>query len=194
MTIQEIQKIIDESYNRISVMSNRSIANKIESVHRTGNQEFKDAVSRGITKAYANGRDTFVLSEAKSKPLITPWGKFRNSLCFNKFIQKEITHLKVGAGDKRKQLPHLYYVEAEGPGEPTYEIVMYTPWGCAPRKGGRGAGLSKLHDKAVAGGCVEAAKNKASSACSDWIKKMKFRYPTEYYERVEPKREWLLPE
>ena len=99
-------------------------------------KKFKKAIAerseREPTKAQVEG---YKKSGANhKKPFVTPIGTFSG-------FQESAKALGIAVGSlptRQKSLPHLYYYEKDGPGEPTYETIWNTPYGKTGHYGGKG--------------------------------------------------------
>jgi len=85
--------------------------------------------------------------------------------------------------DKKRLLPHLYYITNEGPGEAKTEKVYYTPSGYFP---------SMAMAQEADGREWENYEQLSFKPHIKWFKGMMKKYPEEYYVKVEPKRDWIL--
>jgi len=113
----------------------------------------------------------------KCKRIVSPMGTFR-SVADLKEQRPEFYYGKL------EKLPHLYYFEEDGPGEPTYEKVWYSPYGVfAPKLRG------KIYEKASETNFEGI--NDSKDKCH-WWNKMCRLYPNEFYMKKEIKREWDL--
>jgi hypothetical protein len=105
-----------------------------------------------------------------TKRIVTPYGVLNSTRELHEKFGKSFT-------DYKSSKPHLYYLEEDGPGDPTYEDVYYTPYGKANKQG-----LKKLFDK----------HNTTHTRPSNWFKFHEKKFPNEYYKRREIRREWDL--
>ena len=122
-----------------------------------------------------------------AKAVGTPWGDFDAALYFNEFIQSEVTEVKITFQDKQKRMPHLYYYKEDGPGEPTYEEVRYTPYGTAV-SGNDNFSLKKLFNQLLDTGVISTDDYTNSK---HWWRRMSKQFPDKYYAKKEIKREWF---
>jgi len=121
-----------------------------------------------------------IAHEKKKRPAICPFGRFESRKKMKLyFIENDLLGCPI---QKMGGMPHLYYYEDEGPGEPTYENVFYSPYGVTNN-------LMEIVRKAIAEGNEMFTKQKDSYHAFSKMCKID---PENYYKRKEIKREWLL--
>lgn len=122
----------------------------------------------------------------KSRKIVTPFGSFNSVSEFN-----DLNLVPCIFQDCRKMMPHLYYYEDEGPGNPTVEEVVYTPYGIFPKSNQGNTARSGGKDRAF-----ESAKNNKDPIALKykdkyaWWSKVNKTYPNDYYIKKEIKKEW----
>jgi len=84
--------------------------------------------------------------------------------------------------DKKRLLPHLYYITNKGPGKVKTEKVYYAPTG-------QHSTMLYHYTRGVETEHYQTLTFKPQIA---WFKKMMKLYPTDYYIVVEAKRDWLI--
>lgn len=118
-----------------------------------------------------------IAGKKRRKEIHTPFGIFDSLTAANKNMKK---------GDvcgKLKSHPHLYYYTSDGPGEPSYEKVYYTP-----------AMVTTNRTAAHEAYCIASGNEVITTnqrAKDFWNKIIKID-PENYYTKKEVKREWLL--
>ena len=118
-------------------------------------------------------------------PVCTPYGEYASQLDFDRagVINSRFV-------DRKKHLPHLYYLKHEGPGVATYENVVYTPWGVFKHQGNSHSpgGVKQAFAQACAQGDEFAQGYKDMQS---WWTRCKKLWPEKYYVKRETRREWL---
>ncbi len=170
-----------------------SAKNKIREKNRktSTTEKWKQNQKLGSIKKYEQDLEYYnnrkmLLRQIKGKKVVTPFGKFDSGGEFN-----EHGFVKCKFQDCRKMMPHLYYFEEEGPGDPTYEDVLYTPFGIFSKVNQSNISNSGGKDRAFAA----AKKNKDEIALKyrdkyAWWNKVAKMFPKKYYIKTEIKREW----
>ena len=103
------------------------------------------------------------------KAIITEYGEFENVKEYEKSRLSD--PLRPGWSDRKKQMPHLYYIKQDGPGKTTYEKVVYAD--------------GKQY-QSVRQFTIDSGKGVY------WFQQMCKKYPDRYFIKTEPRREWLL--
>ena len=139
------------------------------------NKEYWEKYNAGIEKRNQNEEWKKNVGQSAKlrfcKPVITPWGEFESATEFERQCP-----IKIFFTSKMKQMPHLYYYKSEGPGEPTYEWVHYTPIGVfKTSKNARDEHLVNNPNLPVTWWSIITKKD-----------------PENYYRHKEVRREWLL--
>jgi hypothetical protein len=150
---------------------------------------WKEAQRKGAIKKYEedpeyNKKRIKSLRKTKGKECHTPYGIFS---CAAEFNEQGLT--KCNFADNMKIKPHLFYYTENGPGEPLYETVLYSPYGCLPKLDTNIGGTKRLYQLALDAKDEFAMKYKDYGA---WFRRVKRDWPDEYYEKQEIKREWAL--
>lgn len=123
--------------------------------------------------------------EKNQKAVVTPFGDFESQLIFDKqgFIKARFI-------DRRRLLGHLYYYKDEGPSEPTYENVVYSPYGIFREKGNsHNPGATSTIFR-----IAQESKDEFALQYKDigtWWKRVREKWPEKYYIKTEIAREWL---
>lgn len=156
-------------------------------------KEWKEAQRSGSIRKYKedseyNKKRSYSLRKAKGKECKTPYGVFDSAAAFN---EKGFTSCNFA--DNMRMKPHLFYYTENGPGNPTYEDVVYTPYGEFP-KGNTGSkqnsgGKDRAFEAAKQAGNEFALKYKDKYA---WWNKVSKLFPDQYYIKNEIKREWII--
>lgn len=124
-----------------------------------------------------------------ARPIVTPYGEFTNQVLFNnkKFV-------KCTFHDCKNMMPHLYYYVDEGPGEPTYEEVLVTPYHVYPagNNNTNGSWKDRAYNDAIKYNCVtEPKRNKDAPG---WYVRLERSWQHLYYTEKRIKIEWYLEE
>lgn len=132
-------------------------------------------------------RRTKSLMATKARPIVTPYGEFTNQILFNnkKFV-------KCTFHDCKNMMPHLYYYVDEGPGEPTYEEVLVTPYHIYPagQNVAYGSWKDNAYKDAIKYKCVtEPKRNKDGPG---WYDRVQRTWKHLYYTEKRIKIEWNL--
>lgn len=168
---EKIKKVRKEVGNRPELKEKKRQITK--DLH--ADPEFRKKYEEGMAKKIALGPTVKQLESAKKQGekrqriIQTPHGKFKTLQGMADFFK--IT--KASCQERMRLKPHLYYYEDQGPGNPTYENVIYTPYGIFSSKS-------------------EAMKHYSGDIKKgpSWWKKITTLYPNEFYIVSEIKREW----
>lgn len=133
-----------------------------------------------------NKKRKLSIQKIKARNIVTPFGNFNTVGEFNNGNFKNCTF-----NDCRRMMPHLYYYEDQGPGKPSYEDIVYTPYGIFPKNNQGNAqgsgGKDRAFQIAKEQGDPIALKYKDKYA---WWNKVSTFYPKQYYIKNEMKKEW----
>jgi len=108
-------------------------------------------------------------AEKRRKIIVTPRGEVETISAMSKLYGINIGSCQTRMKDK----PHLYYYKDDGPGEPTYEDIVYTP-----------DGRFKSRREAMKAYTGNLPKNQG------WWKKVNTLYPDKYYITSEIKEDY----
>ena len=161
---------------------------RLKETNRKSNEErFKDPeVKKKISdemknawqdEEFRNNKIESLRNGVKSKRIVCPLGTFRSIID----MVEQCPELKF-YWLKLKVYPHLYYFEEDGPGEPTYEKVWYSP-------------IMITNNRQ---NIIKKAKETNYENINDfkdvlsWWRKMCRLYPNDFYMKKEIKREWDL--
>lgn len=177
--------------------SNVLIMNRYLNKKRIGDSNWSDQQKKAAVKRYAKpgerervskiARQTMLTNknflrakeqarEYSKKRIVTPYGIFES---FNE-TQRNI--IGIDLSKKIKELPHLYYYECVGPGQPTYEKVYNTPYGRSNKR-------SDVYKFAQLANEPNALKLKHKA---NWWNKMLKLNPIEYYITNDIAIDWSL--
>lgn len=140
-------------------------------------------INKNKSKSVRKAKSASVL-KGKKIDIVTPYGEYPGVGYFKQANPQCKTF-----GDLHKTKPHLYYYKKDGPGEPTYETVLYSPYCYLPKLDTYIGGSKRMHQKAMDCGDEFALKYKDYLA---WWRRVKSKFPDNYYEKKEIKREWSL--
>lgn len=194
--IRFIQSQIDSISKNFKQYTNHQIALKIVNSSRKGDPAFSEACRKAAENRKDGGcryftdehREKLSKTQHKKRAVVTPVGEFESGVAFRKKTGYQFN-------DRRLAMPHLYYYKDEGPSEPTYENVGYTPHGVIPLAYGKKAeqygllNITKVHEMAKAAGEKMALNHKHAG---DWFATVCKYDPDNYYKKREVKREWIL--
>ena len=101
------------------------------------------------------------LLKTKSRPFMTPYGEFNNAQTFHNTNSVTCTF-----NDCSRMMPHLYYFVDEGPGKPTYEEVLVTPYHVYPAGNNvaYGSWKDRAWNDAIKYNCVTEPKRNKDAA------------------------------
>ena len=169
--IEKIKKIRKEVGNRPEEKEKK----RKRSTDLHSNPEFRQNYEKGIVERSARGPTLKQMESAKNagekrqRTIITPDGSVKTIKAMSELYGINIPSCQ----DRMKLKPHLYYYEDTGPGNPTFEDVIYTPYGVFPSR--RDAMNAYTGD---------IKKDQG------WWKKVSLLYPNKFYIKSEIKREW----
>jgi hypothetical protein len=150
----------------------------LEKIHKNASKANKKAWKKVDRKQHSINT-SIGLRKSIGRKIVTPEGTFD---CIAEW--KNLKKVKGNFLNKTQQMPHLYYYEDEGPGETTYETVFYSPMLTSRLR-------TPIFEKALECNYENINEYKPKSR-PNWWNKMKKLYPNEFYEKLEPKREWDL--
>jgi hypothetical protein len=184
---KSMQELFDQARAE-SKLNDRYINLKVSNVTQSEDAYWRErqqagAIKKSKEKGYTDKRLN-ASREAKAREVITPFGNY-NSV-------SEYYNANPNAknfNDNHRIKPHLYYYADIGPGNPTFEVVMYSPYGYLPKTDTYIGGSKRMYDLCIENNDEFALKYK-DYIC--WWKRAKEKSPDMFYEKNEPKREWLL--
>lgn len=143
-------------------------------------EEYWQNYKAGIEKRNKENKE-WARNVAKGKKasvpnIVTPYGIYQSCNEFAEMSKAFNNGHGISFGSKQRQMPHLYYYEHEGPGEPTYEYVYHTP-------------LGKFKTEREA---VEAQRKIQPDLPVTWWRQVTRKYSDEYYRTKEIRIEWDL--
>jgi hypothetical protein len=169
--IEKIKKVRKEVGNRTEEKEKkRKIAKDLHA-----NPEFRQNYEKAIAERSARGPTSKQMESAKKagekrqRTIITPNGAVKTIKAMSELYGINIPSCQ----DRMKRKPHLYYYEDTGPGNPTFEDVVYTPYGVFP---------SRRDAMTAYTGDIKKGQG--------WWKKVSALYPDKFYIKSEVKREW----
>lgn len=168
---EKIKKVRKEVGNRPEeIEKKRKISKDLHA-----DPEFRQKFEKAMAERTARGPSSKQLESAKlagekrQRIIITPCGPIKTIKAMSDFYG-----INIGSCQDRMRLkPHLYYYEDEGPGNPTYEDVVYTPYGV----------FQSRRD------AMDAYSGNIKKGQS-WWGKVSSQNPNEYYIKKEIKKEW----
>jgi hypothetical protein len=130
MTREQIQAEIDNiGKQKFAKMSEARLeANERQSdfmKSQMSDNTIKKQLLAGINKPWSEERTKNQIVrtlQVHQREIMTPYGKMGSQLELHEKYKQRFDNYT-------KKMPHLYYYPEEGPGEPTYEWVYYTPYG-----------------------------------------------------------------
>lgn len=169
--------------------SNRQIIATVSNATNALNPLWKEAQQRGAQKKYEkdknyNKKRSETLRKTKGRKIVTPFGEYDNVVAYREDNPKSKPF-----ADNRRIKPHLYYFKDEGPGEPLYESVLYSPYGKMPKLDTYLGGKKRMYD------LCRSHNDKLALKYNDylaWWKKASTQFPDQFYEQNDIKIEWLL--
>ena len=171
--IKQIQQALDNGKKHISQWTPHHMANRIQAETRKGDDSYKESCRKAqIKNKGATG----------AKICVTPFGEYRTKVEFRKA-------LGFHRDGRMKQMPHLYYFKENGPGEPTYQWIYYTPVGHHAKR----EGLWELYYKLRDNNMIQHLYEKDKGIAKDIIYIMKHlmrKDPKNFYRKWEVQREW----